>query len=118
MPVWSTMNFLCVAVVLFPAVLAQLAPDIRTKITVGSLSRWCPKVEHRRVSCLQAGPTPTDGSPVIYQRTWKWKKHITMQCCPGYDGEDCTQAEPRPSAPTHQVAQLVMRVSVLRVDLD
>ncbi|CAG5116104.1 unnamed protein product, partial [Candidula unifasciata] len=51
--------------------------------------RWCPKIEHRRVSCLQASPPATDGSPVVYHRTYKWKKHVVWQCCPGYHGDHC-----------------------------
>uniref|UniRef100_A0A0B7ALZ3 EMI domain-containing protein n=1 Tax=Arion vulgaris TaxID=1028688 RepID=A0A0B7ALZ3_9EUPU len=108
----TVLRFGFILVLLMYVVDSEIFSNIRARISVGSQSRrWCPRIEHKRISCLQAGPPTTDGSPVVYLRAYKWKKEVVWQCCPGYQGADCKEAVV-PSYRPVQTEQYIMKPNV------
>ncbi|XP_005112219.2 uncharacterized protein LOC101849175 [Aplysia californica] len=56
---------------------------------LASLSHWCPRQENRLVSCLQRDAPVVKNGAAIMRRTYRWKKQLVWDCCPGFQGKNC-----------------------------
>ncbi|CAL1529172.1 unnamed protein product [Lymnaea stagnalis] len=83
---------MCALLLLMLIVSLPDADGIVATVGLGTPRNRCPREEYKRVSCTVALTNGDNGGPVVSRNVYKWKRFVTWECCPGFQGENCQEA--------------------------